>query len=47
MNSLILEETNYDTPRTAKCKYNEVTLLKKRIDFVHIINNVIGGLYAY
>lgn len=47
MNSLMLEETNYDNPRTAKCKYNEVTLLKERMNFVHAINNVIGGLYAY
>ena len=47
MNSLMLGETNYDIPpRTAKCKYDEITLLKERMNFVHVINNVIGGLYA-
>ena len=42
----MLEETNYDTYRTAKCKYDGITLLKERMNFVHVINNVIGGLYA-
>ena len=42
----MLGETNYDTHRTAKCKYDEITLLKERMNFVHVINNVIGGLYA-
>ena len=42
----MLEETNYYTHRTAKCKYDEITLLKERINFVHVINDVIGELYA-
>ena len=47
MNSLMLEETNYDTHRTAKCKYDGITLLKERMNFVHTINDVIGEIYAY
>ena len=47
MSSLMLEKTNYDTHRTAKCKYDGITLLKEHMNFVHIINDVIGGLYAY
>ena len=43
----MLEENNYDTPRTVKCKYDEITLLKEHMNCVHIINDVIGGLYAY
>ena len=46
MSSLMLEKTNYDTHHTVKCKYDEITLLKERMNFVHVINNVIGGLYA-
>lgn len=37
----------HDTHHTGKCKYDGVILLKERMNFVHIINDVIGGLYAY